>query len=327
MIRSTSFMLITVALAAAPAVAVVVDHADVDAVALLPQSTMDAIGQQKWFFSHASVGGNIAQGMADLHAANPTRYQLVVTSVAYSDSLQRASNPPSPTVNGRIYECNRGNPGWSAKLTIFDNSVKLAGWHDSAVNVTMDKFCYIDQTASATSYLNKMTALEAAYPNTVFVYITMPLMTGADADNILRNQYNTSVRSFCISNNKLLYDLADMEAHDPTGNEYTFISGGNTYQKLYDGYSSDGGHLNTTGCQRIATGWYAVAAVIATPYAPGDLNGSGLVDQDDLDLFETCASGPAVPHGGSLTCQRADFDRDGDVDQVDFGVFQQYLDR
>ena len=327
MTRQAALPLIALAMLAVPATAVVVDHDDIDAVASLPQSTMDTIGQQKWFFSHASVGGNMTQGMTNLRTANPTRYRLVVTSAGYNSSLQRANNPPSPTVNGRIYDCDRGNPGWQAKLTIFDNSVRIAGWHESAVNVAMDKFCYIDPTASATSYISTMTALEAAFPTTVFVYITMPLTSDEGSDNVLRNQYNAAVRNFCIGNNKLLYDLADMEAHDPAGNQYTFTSGGKTYQKLYSGYTSDGGHLNTAGQQRIAMGWYAVAAVIAVPFAPGDLNGDGRVDKDDLDLFEDCASGPGIHHGGSLTCERSDFDHDGDVDHTDFGVFQRCLTR
>ena len=206
MVRCLALALIAVASVAVPAAGVVVDHGSVDDVASLPQSTMDAIGLQKWFFSHASVGGNMTAGMTDLRTANPTRYKLVVTSAGYNGTLLRANNPPSPTLDGRIYDCSRGNPDWSAKLTIFDNSVRIAGWHESAVNVAMDKFCYIDQTASAASYISTMTALEAAYPTTVFVYITMPLTTDEDSNNVLRNQYNTAVGtsasatiSFCMT--------------------------------------------------------------------------------------------------------------------------------
>ena len=305
-----------------PAAALVVDHDDVDGVVSLPQTTMDAIGQQKWFFSHASVGGNMISGLSDLHATSPTRYQLAVASVGYNSSLQRANNPPTPTAAGTVYECNRGNPGWQSKINIFDSSVRLGGWHETAVNAAMDKFCYIDQTASATAYLNAMTALETAYPSTVFVYTTMPLMTSTDSDNVLRNQYNAAVRSFCVANDKLLFDIADMEAYDPSGTASTFTSGGVTYQRLYSGYSSDGGHLNTAGCRRIAAGWYAVAAVIASPHAPGDLNGDGYVNEADFLLFSGCGTGSKTPHNGSLTCQAADFDHDTDVDMDDFGVFE-----
>ena len=58
---------------------------------------------------------------------------------------------------------------------------------------------------------------------------------------------------------------------------------------------------------------------------PGDLNWDGDVDQDDLVLFDGCWSGPAIPRGGSDTCQRSDLDNDGDVDQSDFGILQRCL--
>lgn len=68
-----------------------------------------------------------------------------------------------------------------------------------------------------------------------------------------------------------------------------------------------------------------------------DLDGSGVVDGDDLAVFAACATGPAVPYdpaalpapqpGCGLTPDSegkiaADFDRDGDVDMADFGAFQ-----
>ena len=79
----------------------------------------------------------------------------------------------------------------------------------------------------------------------------------------LRGPVNQAVRVHCASTGAVLYDLADMEAYDPSGVAQTFLSAGQTYQKLYDGYTDDGGDLNVTGRQRVATGWYAVAAVLA----------------------------------------------------------------
>jgi hypothetical protein len=58
------------------------------------------------------------------------------------------------------------------------------------------------------------------------------------------------------------------------------------------------------------------------PEIPGDFDRDGDVDTDDFDAFQTCASGPEIPHNGSETCQLADFDVDNDVDQDDFAIFQ-----
>ncbi|MCE5314414.1 MAG: hypothetical protein ABFD49_11765 [Armatimonadota bacterium] len=250
----------------------IIGHSEVDLVDKLPQSVMDSVGHQKWFFTHASVGGNMISGMTDLHNQDATRYQLTVSSVSYSN--MQASDPPSSAALGCIYECNRGNPGWSSKFTIFDNSVRLAGWCYPNVDFCMDKLCYIDQDASADDYISSMSALEALSPTTIFVYTTMPLMTSSDSSNVLRNQYNEAVRTYCSTNKKLLLDIADIEAYDPNGVEQTFQYNSATWQKLYSGYTSDGGHLNSTGRQRVAKGWYAVAAA-TVPYG---VNNRGAAD-------------------------------------------------
>ncbi len=61
------------------------------------------------------------------------------------------------------------------------------------------------------------------------------------------------------------------------------------------------------------------------PTAAADFNADYDVDGDDLTVFESCASGPAVPHDGTEGCQQADFDDDNDVDQSDFAIFQRCL--
>jgi hypothetical protein len=237
-----------------------VGHTDIAKVKFLSETKMSAIKKQKWFFTHASVGGNMIEGMNDLHKGDPARYPLVVCSVGFNNDLQRADNPPTATAEGTIYECNRGNPGWQGKIDIFDNSVRAGGWRNDAVDVIMDKFCYIDQNADVKSYLNKMSHLEKSYPDTRIIYTTMPLTTAADADNVLRNKYNDAVRKFCKKNKKTLFDIADMEAYSPGGESSTFTKDGKTYQKLFSGYTGDGGHLNELGRKRIATGWYALAS-------------------------------------------------------------------
>ncbi len=270
-----AFLALLLALPTFPAAAQVIDHRHVDAVTSLPQATLDAVGQQRWFFTHASVGGNLVDGLNDLHAANATRYQLVTEWVGYDDAQMLPDPPPASPSAGTVYECQRGNPGWADKLQIFDNSLRLAGWRSAAVDVVMDKLCFIDQDAVAADYLASMTALQSSFPDSVLVYTTMPLTTGEDAENVLRNQYNAEVRAHANAGRGLLFDVADIEAHTPAGVQQTFQYGGQTWQKLYAGYTDDGGHLDASGRQRVAQGWYAVAAFIASQpplHRKGDLD-------------------------------------------------------
>ena len=115
-----------------------------------------------------------------------------------------------------IYEHNRGNPGWKTKMDQFEESVRKDR-HAPKVDVVMNKLCYIDQYASAKYYIDSMTNLEASVPGTRVVYMTMPLMTNADSENFLRNGFNERVRTWTKANNRILFDIADIEAHDSSG--------------------------------------------------------------------------------------------------------------
>ncbi len=56
-------LVLALALLAPAAAAQIVDHRHVDGVTALPQAVMDAVGQQRWLFTHASVGGNMVAGL------------------------------------------------------------------------------------------------------------------------------------------------------------------------------------------------------------------------------------------------------------------------
>ncbi|GMU21252.1 MAG: hypothetical protein AMXMBFR13_13450 [Phycisphaerae bacterium] len=83
----------------------------------------------------------------------------------------------------------------------------------------------------------------------------------------------------------------------------------------------------------MAGAWLAIhlAAAVSSVHAsacstpiPGDFDCDSDVDLDDLDVMDTCWSGPAIPFSALPGCQApdADFDLDLDVDMEDFGVFQ-----
>lgn len=249
--------------------AVVIDHTDVDQVGTLPPAVFAAINDQRWLFAHASVGVNILDALATLHQEDPLRYGL--TSAVAGDGSQILP-PPGATVPGTVYDGNRGNPGWAAKFAMFDAAVRDLGWHHPLVDVVMNKLCYIDDAAESGPYLALMTALESAYPATAFIYTTMPLQSGSDqnAANIRAMNYNQAVRQHCTGNDRILLDVADIESHDPAGNAITFTDQGHIYQRLYSGYTSDGGHLNPLGARRVALGWYAAAAQLANPVVAVD---------------------------------------------------------
>ena len=207
----------------------VIDHTYAD-LNSLPDDAIKSAREVRSVLRHASVGGNISAGLNDLQGIDD-KYNY--SAFAFSD---------------------RGNPGWRAKVDDLDAFVAE---HLSEYAVFSQKFCFIDEDANWRYYRDHMEALEAAYPDKGFVWWTMPIRTDGSA---LRDAYNIKVRNYCLANGKILFDIADIESHDPAGHP---IRDGR-YEAMYSGYSSDGGHLDeTTGRQRVATAYWWLMARLA----------------------------------------------------------------
>jgi hypothetical protein len=234
----------------------IIGYTNVQAVGTYSPALMEQIAGFKFFFAHASVGRNIMEGLAGLNQVNPELFRL--------KPVAAEGVPPATTEPGTVYEFHRGNPPWQGKVDDFAGYVKN-GWHHPNVDIVLDKFCYIDQDADVDYYIRSMAKLEAAYPDTVVVYMTIPLKTGTDEENYLRNVYNDNLRGWVKANNRVLFDIADMEAYDPDGTPQTFEFKGRVCQKLSRDYTKDKRHLDDeagVGGRHVAKGFYALAAAL-----------------------------------------------------------------
>jgi len=74
--------------------------------------------------------------------------------------------------------------------------------------------------ANVDQYLSLMNQLEIDYPNITFIYMTghVDQWQKAPTGRVYLN--NQRIRNFCIANNKILFDFADIESYDPDGNYY-----------------------------------------------------------------------------------------------------------
>lgn len=228
-----------------PGGALVIDHTNVDA-SIIPITSLNNARVLATFFNHRSIGNNILDGIAALQSQNPTRYSI---SVQYSSGT-------SPGINHYQAGSNL-NP--ISKINGFASNVKSG--HDAAFM----KFCVGDFEPWASvdaydiwvAYRNMMIAQQSAHPNTVVVWWTSPLTTQSDARGLASfSEFNGYVRAYVNANGGVLFDIADIESHDPSGNPVT--SG--AYEAMYNGYSTDGAHLNSTGNQRVAGAiWHLLA--------------------------------------------------------------------
>jgi hypothetical protein len=274
-----------------------IDHRHVDQAASIPQPVMDAIGKQRWFFTHASLGQNclLNKGIDGLHQEDSSRYKLVRVQVEPAFSPE-PNPPPSSSADGTIYHWPRGQTDWRGKLDMLDKAIRDKGWRSPAVNIVMDKLCFIDYQAQAMAYLDRMAALERDYPDTVFVYTTIPLLRTDRDDrpewrdcNVLTNNFNKAMREYCASHNKILLDIADIEAHAPDGKEHTFMHGGETYQALLPEYAQGtSNYLNDVGSRRVALAWYATAGGLVLKANPFKIKGIVEPEQGVVQLTWAC---------------------------------------
>jgi hypothetical protein len=206
---------------------IIADQQAVNQFTTIPQSAIIAASQKRLLMRHASVGQNINDGLDALASQN---------------SIYNRSN--------WHFEA-RGNPGWQEKV---DDLVSVMGTQTGQYDIFTMKFCYIDPDAQFSYYRDHMEQLETQYPTKTVIWWTIPLTN--DGDAALRDTFNQLVRSFAQTHNKALMDIAAIESHDPSGSSVVY----NGHEGMYSGYTSDGGHLNAQGAERVAKAfWWLMA--------------------------------------------------------------------
>lgn len=231
---------------------IIIDHSNWDWYNIQPQNVIDNVAKLRVFFAHASIGNNIIDGMEALHASDSAKYPLI--------AIQDDSKPPDVTIDGYLYEYYRGNPDWTEKLNTY-STYTINGWRYPTVNISMNKLCAIDEETAWETYLDSMIRLETMYPDTIFVYFTIPYFTEDrhSNSNSISNVFNNELRSWIAEqDNKVLFDIADLEAWSPEDIHQTFTQNGVTYETLYNGFTNDGVHLDATASQRVAIGLYSL---------------------------------------------------------------------
>jgi hypothetical protein len=125
------------------------------------------------------------------------------------------------------------------------------------VNVIIWSWCgQVDDKYSAgtlfTEYINPMAQLETDYPGIKFIYMTGHLDHWDDANNKAANQ---AIRNYCISNNKILYDFADIESYNPD-NTYFQYAGDDCSYYLANGTLIGNWAIEWQNSHTINVDWY-----------------------------------------------------------------------
>ena len=237
----------------------IIDHNSADA-SEIPDRFISDVFEYDIYFEHASVGVNIMSGFTSLAVAD-SRYDIPHTDSNFTDWF---------AVNNGIGDNSRGNNNPLWKADFFETSMTTDDFAES-LHIAMYKLCYIDIQGTASEAfqytVDTMTDLESAYPGTVFVWWTMPIM---DSGSERRDDFNNMIRDYCRENDKWLFDIADLERHFPDGSLNEDASGfellcgdDDNIGETEDDYSADGGHLNSFGSERMANALWVLFAKIA----------------------------------------------------------------
>lgn len=183
----------------------IIDHNCID-ISRIPEYWINkAKSNLRMSYGHTSHGSQIVTGMAVLF----DHYSLYAYNYDGSGgAFSLHDNEPAGDL---------GNPD---RTTWYYRTRNLLDDPGCDRNVIMWSWCGQANTSEENIdlYLSLMTQLEQDYPHVKFVYMTGHLNgTGEDGNLYLRNK---QIRDYCIANNKILFDFADIESYDPDGNYF-----------------------------------------------------------------------------------------------------------
>jgi len=238
--------------------ALIIDHTCVDITQIPESAILTAKDSLHIAYGHTSHGRQIVtEGMAGLvDFANNGGKGLFLT-----DSIFAWNNGGSEGALDLHDYAMSGDVGYYPDW-VNETRTYLDDPSNSDVNVIMWSWC--GQVSGKYSsgvlwdqYLGPMTQLEIDYPHVTFVYMTGHVDINNDANN---KAANDSIRSYCRNNEKVLFDFADFDRHDPEGNYYEFVHDNCDYYDSVGGSVLGNWALEWQNSHDLGVDWYDCGA-------------------------------------------------------------------
>jgi len=191
---------------------IVIDHRHTDLSKVPAPWINQAKAALRVAYQHTSHGSQLVTGIQALSASLGSPYTYASTSSGYNAGVFLNDY-------GISGASDLGNPNFTAWYDATRNLLNRSGGCDR--NVVMWSWCGQVSGASVANidtYLSLMSQLEGEFPNVKFVYITGHLDGTGVTGNL--NQRNEQIRAYCLANNKILFDFADIESYDPDENYF-----------------------------------------------------------------------------------------------------------
>ena len=194
-----------------------IEHADADLIAI-PDSALVAAKQNLHIvYNHTSHGSQLITGMNALAS-----YPAYGDKYAWSDDGSAGLDLDDNGIPGDVPDLSQGdsvNDNGDTPWVVSTRAL-LDDPASAHVNVVMWSWCSISGH-DAQRYVDNMEKLVAEYPEVHFVFMTGHAEGGGEDMTQNGVHYNNQlIREHCRTNNRILFDFADIEAHNPDGNYY-----------------------------------------------------------------------------------------------------------
>lgn len=232
---------------------IIVNHENTNLTLVPKSATERAKSTLHIAYGHTSHGSQITDGMTGL-----SQFSAAPNGISrYSwnnDGTSGFLDLRDSALSGDLGSPDRTS--WADRTRTYLNAHR-------DVNVVMWSWCgqvSDAKEAHINTYLSLMNKLESEYPDVKFVYMTGHLDGTGVSGNL--NTRNEQIRNYCRSNNKILYDFADIESYDPDGNYY--LDKGADDECNYNG-SSRNWATDWQNSHRKGTDWFECSSAHSEP--------------------------------------------------------------
>ena len=325
-----------VASAACASPPIIIDHNDTDITVLAQHEMQRAKDNLHIAYGHTSHGSQITSGMTGLVGfANGGGKGLSLPANFFAWN----NGGSSGALDLHDYAMGGDVGYWPAW---YNNTVNyLSNAANADVNVIMWSWCgQVDSKYAAgtlgSEYITPMGLLESTYPDVTFIYMTGHVDHWDDANNKAANQV---IRDHCRTNNKVLFDFADIESYDPDGTFYAYPHDNCDYYASQSGarlgnwaaawqgshtegvdwYSCSSAHSQALNANMKAyAAWWMFSEIAADK---AGLRGGGDATCDKVvNVFDLAALANNYGQSGVKRWADADFNDDNTVDLFDLAI-------
>jgi hypothetical protein len=240
----------------------IADHECISLEEIPTEWLEEAKSDLKVHYAHTSHGGQITTGLQRIESANASFSCAIGSGTLPTEEAALCmldGNPPHSYITPDLY--------WSTVdgLSITQNTL------DNTPTLTISLWSWCSQlnhysSSEVQDYLDAMTSLENDSPDVTFIYMTGNAQSGG-SDGYTRWQNNEMIREYCIENDKVLFDFADLDCwYEGEQNTFEYTDGGDVYDVPIEHEEFNGneaGHTTYSSCEQKGKAFWWLMAQLA----------------------------------------------------------------